>query len=91
MNAIFDLAVAFMPSAGYRGACTTVADVSRHGLNPFHLGTTPNKEAAVRLIAAAAMERMEGYGHGNRAWRRAKKLPLTAFRRVSRNLPELNG
>jgi len=72
-NARNDLVVAFPPDKGYLGACTTVADLSRHGIYPGHLGTTPNKQAAVKLIHQANMEAMEGSGNGNEANRRLRE------------------
>lgn len=66
------LAIAFPPRLGYRGACTTIADLSRHGLYAGHLGTTPNKKAAVHLIATVGLNSQRAHGHGNRAIRRIR-------------------
>lgn len=64
------LAVAFPPHAGYRGAATTIADLSRHGLYRNHLGITPDKAAAVSLIVAVGMNSQRSRGRGNRFRRR---------------------
>lgn len=66
------LACAFPPRDGLNGACTTIADLARHGLkSPLW---TPTKKDAVRLIGDAAMERVEARGHGNAAARRARSV-----------------
>lgn len=72
------LACAFPPSMGYNGACTTIADLSRHGLYPSNVGFTPNKQSAVRLIVDASMEATEAHGHGNEAARRAYQQAVEA-------------
>lgn len=69
-----DVAIAFPPKHGYNGACTTLADVGRHGLFPGNLGLTPTKKDAVRLIVGANMQRAEADGHGNEAARRARSV-----------------
>jgi hypothetical protein len=74
--ASMELAVAFPPKCGFRGACTTIADVSRHGLYAGHLGLTPTKRAAVRLIIMAHMQNNEATGHGNRAKRRMVQVSM---------------
>lgn len=61
------LVIAFPPSRGYRGASTTIKDLSRHGLFSGHLGLTPEKSDAVRLIVAASMEGAAAYGKGSKA------------------------
>jgi hypothetical protein len=66
------LAVAFPPQRGYRGACTTIGDLSRHGLYSGHLGITPDKASAVRLIVMVGLNSQRAHGHGNRALRRLR-------------------
>lgn len=63
------LACAFPPDAGLNGACTSIADLSRHGLHSRLF--TPTKQSAVRLIIEAGMETVEAHGNGNAAVRRA--------------------
>ncbi len=75
------LAVAFPPQRGYRGACTTIRDLDRLGLYPGHLGITPDKAAAVRLIVLVGLNSQRAHGHGNRFMRRLKartRQPVTA-------------
>lgn len=76
-----ELACAFPPDAGLNGACTSIADLSRHGLHAR--GFTPTKQSAVRLIIEARMETVEAYGHGNAAVRRALNLPVSERIRAS--------
>lgn len=64
------LAVAFPPHQGYRGACTTIADLCRHGLYRGHLGITPDKAAAVHLIVTVGLGSQRSRGKGSRARRR---------------------
>lgn len=68
-----ELAVAFPPDKGFRGACTTIADLDRYGLYSGHLGITPTLQAAVSLITLKNLQ-SSSYGHGNAANRRAKQL-----------------
>jgi len=74
MTATNSLVIAFPPQRGYNGACTTILDVSRHGLTAHSLGLTPTKRAAVSLIVSASMERSQNYGHGNKAAKRIIQL-----------------
>jgi hypothetical protein len=71
---IFALAIAFPPSEGFHGACTTIRDLNVHGIFAGHLGLTPSKQAAVRLIIRTRMQESESHGHGNEAIRRAQAL-----------------
>ena len=75
------LACAFPPDAGLNGACTSIADLSRHGLHSYLF--TPTKQSAVRLIIDARMETVEAYGHGNAAVRRALHHPVQERFRAS--------
>jgi hypothetical protein len=69
---IISCACAFPPLMGFKGACTTFADLSRHGL--VKRLWTPNKRAAVRLLTDRNLALNVGYGHGNRAARMLKAL-----------------
>ncbi len=62
------LACAFPPMSGFRGAETSVADLSKHGL--VHPLFTPDKRSAVALIVERNMESNVAIGNGNKAARR---------------------
>jgi len=69
MSNLVQLAIYFPPYAGLKGACTTIADVSKmRGI------VWPSKYDAVHTIMLANMERAEAYGHGNKAERRKQRL-----------------
>lgn len=68
-SAAMELSCAFPASSGLNGAATSIADLSRHGLQVRLF--TPTKRSAVRLITDAAMQAAEAHGHGNAAVRRA--------------------
>lgn len=59
------LAVEFPPAQGLQGACTRVCDIPRWWRS---------KWLAVHLIKWTAFERMESYGNGNRAKKRAQRI-----------------
>jgi hypothetical protein len=63
-----DLAVIFPPDEGWRGACTTIADLSRTRL--YRPAAYISKWRAVHLIMQHAFECYESQGHGNRAAKR---------------------
>ena len=68
------LARAFPPREGMNGACTSIADVARHGVrvaDPLFVRTLQD---AVRLIVDTRMDAVVSYGHGNRAARRKARL-----------------
>jgi hypothetical protein len=69
--AAFDLAIAFPPSMGMNGACSTIADLCRY----FRAGIGyPSKALAVRSVMQAEFWRQMAHGHGNRAARRQAQL-----------------
>ena len=47
-----------------------MADLSRHGLFPGHVGITPTKRAAIRLMIERNMEAVVAMGKGENASRR---------------------
>lgn len=76
------LAVAFPPQRGYRGACTTILDLHRLGLYPDHLGITPDKGAAVRLIVLVGLNSQRARGKGSKARRRLAGMIGAKMREV---------
>lgn len=77
------LAAAFPPYHGFRGACTTIRDLNRLGLYPGHLGITPDKASAVRLIVRAGLSSQRAHGNASKAMRRVHSI--SAARRSSFN------
>jgi hypothetical protein len=93
MSPLTELAAAFPPSLGYRGACTTIADLSRicWGVD------RALKRASVSLIVAANMAAYEAMGSGAAANRRALAVALArdeavrAYIRGETNVNPLTG
>ena len=67
--ATIELACPFPPDRGLRGACTTIADLSRQrGL------LYPSKWLAIHTIIRANMERFEAAGKGQKSAHRLRRL-----------------
>jgi hypothetical protein len=80
-NRFTELACAFPPSLGLRGAMTSILDLTWcAGLR--NRVFCPTKADAARLVMKAAMRRSDSQGRGNRARRRIQNLS-TQFMRVS--------
>lgn len=69
-NANFTLACAFSPRKGGKGAMTRIVDLQWARPDPLFC---PTKRSAVRLIIAAASACYEGFGKGNKAFKRAAR------------------
>jgi hypothetical protein len=75
ISPMIELACMFPPNRGLNGASTTLTDLASYFRRPR---AWPSKFHAVHLICAAALERVEARGHGNKAARREAQIE-TAF------------